>query len=173
MLADTILQGKHKILLFRRYMPDGQATLEAAKLLFQTEHTFSYSRELERVITKDGTVVRVGGLESEVGIEALQSKDDPTAKLLRDSVVEGYKLELWEVTVDEEMKTEDDKYPAVYCRGFLDTWETGANVEEDSTISSNFTVELDPQEGFATLTAAQEEAIQYAFRDTIAIPAGA
>lgn len=173
MLKDAILSGKHKILLFRLYVEDETAVPEASKLLFQTEHTFSYSRSLDLIVTKDGTKIKVGELESEVGIEALQSKDDVTATMLRNAAIGGKKLELWEVTVDEDMKTEDDKYPAVYCRGYLDSWENGAGAEDDATISSNFTVEMEPQEGLATLTASQEEAIQYAFRDTIAIPAGA
>lgn len=160
-----MLDGKHKILLFRLL---SEQNVAAAKLVFQTEHTFSYSRELERIVTKDGTVVRVGDLESEVSIEAIQAKNDPTAVMLRDAAIGGKKLELWEVTVDPDLKTEGDKYPAVYAQGYLDSWENGAGAEEDATISSNFIVELEPQFGEATLTQEQEEAVQYLFTDTIA-----
>lgn len=160
-----MLDGKHKILLFRKL---SDQTSEAAKLVFQTEHTFSYSRELESIITKDGRVVRVGELESEVSIDAIQAAGDPTSEMLRDSVIKGEKLELWEVTVDEELKDDDGKFPAVYAQGYLDSWENAASAEEDATISSNFSVELEPQFGFATLTEEQQEAIQYAFQDTVA-----
>lgn len=157
-------QGKNKILLFR--LLEEQNT-EAAKLVFQTDHTFSYSRSLDRIVTKDGTIVKVGGLESEVSIEAIQSKKDPTYTMLQNAMKKGKKLELWEVTVDEELKNEEEKYPAVYCQGYLDSWEPGAPVEDEATVSSNFIVELEPQDGFATLTEEQEEAVQYAFRDTV------
>lgn len=165
-MVNEILEGKHKVLLFRKLSDQSQ---EAAKLVFQTEHTFSYSRELERIVTKDGGVIQVGDLESEVSIEAIQAKDDPIAQMLRQSVIDGEKLELWEVTVDEELKTEDNKFPAVYAQGYLDSWEDPASAEENASISSNFTVEMEPQFGEATLTAEQQQAVQYAFTDTTSV----
>ena len=168
-MADVIkavLEGKNKILLFRKLSEQNK---EAAKLAFQTSHTFSYSRELETIVTKDGRIVRPGELESEVSIEALQSKSDPLAAMLKEAVIKGEKLELWEVTVDEELKDVDGKYPAVYAQGYLGEWEDEAGAEDDATISTTFTVELEPQFGFATLTEEQEEAIQYAFQDTTAV----
>lgn len=163
-------QGKNKILLFRLL---SEQNTSAAKLVFQTEHTFSYSRSLDRIVTKDGTIVKVGELESEVSIEAIQAKTDPVRDMLENAVKQGEKLELWEVTVDEELK-EGDKYPAVYAQGYLDSWESSSAAEDESTVSSNFIVELEPQVGLATLTADQEEAVQYAFKDTVAeTPEGA
>lgn len=164
-----MMQGKNKILLFRRL---ADQNTEAAKLVFQTDHTFSYNRSLDRIVTKDGSVIKVGELESEVSIEAIQAKKDPVGKMLRDATIKGEKLELWEVTVDEDLK-EDDKYPAVYAQGYLDGWENGAGAEDESTISSNFIVELEPQFGMATLTEEQQEAVQYAFMDTTSVPSGA
>ena len=163
-----MLQGRHKILLFRKL---SEQTTEAAKLAFQTEHTFSYSRELESIVTKDGRVVRVGELESEVSISAIAAKDDPINEMLRGAVIRGEKLELWEVTVDPDLE-EGGKFPAVYAQGFLDSWEDSAGAEDDAEVSSNFIVELEPQFGMATLTEAQQEAVQYAFQDTTAIPEG-
>ena len=163
-----MLEGKHKILLFRKL---SEQTVAAAKLVFQTEHTFSYSRELDKIVTKDGTIIKVGELESEVGIEAIQSKQDPTADMLRDAVIKGEKLEMWEVTVDPELKSaSEDKYPAIYVQGYLDSWETTSGAEDEGEVSSNFIVELEPQFGEATLTAEQQQAVQYVFKDTVAVP---
>lgn len=159
-----MLQGKNKILLFRKLSDQTQS---AAKLAFQTEHTFSYSRELDSIVTKDGRVVRVGGLESEVSISAIAAKDDPINAMLRDAVKKGDKMELWEVTVDSDLEV-DGKFPAVYAQGYLDSWEDSAGAEDDAEVSSNFIVELEPQDGMATLTAEQQDAIQYAFQDTVA-----
>lgn len=161
-----MMQGKNRILLFRVL---GDATENAVKLLFQTEHTFSFSRSLDSIVTKDGNKIKVGSLESSVSISAIQAKKDPLAATLRNTVIKGLKLELWEVSVDEDLK-EGDKYPAVYAQGYLDSWEMPAGAEDEATISSNFIVELEPQFGMATLSAAQEESAQYAFRDTIATP---
>ncbi|WP_313428036.1 phage major tail protein, TP901-1 family [Siminovitchia terrae] len=158
--------GKNKILLFRKLEDQNK---EAAKLAFQTEHTFTYSRELEALVTKDGRVIQVGGLEAEVEVNAIQAKDDPLGKMLQEAVIKGEKLELWEVTVDEDLKDSEGKYPAVYAQGYLSEWEDPANAEENVTISSTFTVELEPQFGRATLTAEQEQAVQYAFKDTTTV----
>lgn len=166
----AVLEGKNKILLFRRL---ADQDTDAAKLAFQTTHTFSYSRELESVITKDGSIVSPGDLESEVSIEALQSKDDPLATMLKEAVITGEKLELWEVTVDEDVQNEEGKYPAVYVQGYIGEWEEEAGAEDDATMSGTFTVEMEPQFGYATLTEDQQDAVQYAFRDTIAEPTGA
>lgn len=175
MPEQEILFGKNRILLFRE-LTDASEGMDAAKLVFQTEHTFTYNRELDRIQTKDGVVVKVGGLESEVSIDAVQSKSDPTSEMLQTSVIEAKKLELWEVTVDEDLKDEAGKYPAVYCQGYLDSWEVGANVEDESTVSSTFIVEKVPRPGFTSLPTDIEEAAQYAFREAVAgaePPAGA
>lgn len=166
----AVLEGKNKILLFRKL---SEQDTEAAKLAFQTSHTFSYSRDLETIVTKDGRVVRPGELESEVSFEAIQSKRDPLATMLKEAVINADELELWEVTVDEDLVNEEGQYPAVYCRGFLGEWDDEAGAEDDSTISSTFTVQMEPQFGFATLTEEQQSAVQYAFVDTTAQPAGA
>lgn len=172
MPENEVLFGKQKILLFRR-KADETAGMDAARLVFQQDHTFTYSRSLDRIVTKDGVVVKVGGLESEVSIDAIQSKDDPTATMLKDSVKNGEMLELWEVTVDETLKNEEGKYPAVYCQGYLDSWEVGANAEDEGTVSSTFIVEKVPQEGFTALPDGVEEAVQYAFQEAVGTPAGA
>lgn len=162
----AMLQGKNKILLFRKLKDSDK---DAAKLVFQTDHTFTLTRDMDKLPTKDGTLVKIGELEGEfAGIEAIQSKDDPVVEMLQSSVLDGEKLEVWELTVDEELKNEEGKYPAIYAQGYLDSWELPANVEDEAEISSDFQIELVPQFGYATLTEEQEDAVQYAFKDTIA-----
>ncbi|MDY0394791.1 phage major tail protein, TP901-1 family [Virgibacillus halophilus] len=158
-----MLQGKNKILLFRLLK---ESEKEAAKLSFQTGHTFSLSRDSDSITTKDGKIVKLGELEGEVtGIEAVQSKDDPVADMLLQAMLNGEKLELWEVTVDEDVKNEEGKYPAMYAQGYLTSWEEEASAEDEATYSGDYSIDLVPQFGFATLTPDQEEAVQYAFRD--------
>lgn len=163
-VTPQMLEGKYKILLFRKFGETNAAT----KLVFQTEHTFSYNRELDAIVTKDGTVIKVGELESSVDINAIQAKEDPVADMLRDSVVEGERLELWEVNIDPDLK-EDDKFPAVYCQGYLESWEPSSSAEDEAEISSTFQVDLKPQFGMATMTEEQQQTVQYAFRDTIEV----
>lgn len=156
-------QGKNKILLFRNLKEQGNE--DGIKLVFQTGHTFTMSRAIDKVNTKDGSINKIGELETEVSIEAIQAKRDPVGEMLRDSVMNGETLELWEVTIDDDLKNEEGKYPAVYAQGNLDQWEWTAEVEDEATIASTFFVNLKPQFGYTALTEEQENAVQYAFRE--------
>ncbi|MCO4504113.1 hypothetical protein Si122_01298 [Streptococcus infantarius subsp. infantarius] len=153
--------GKNKILMFRKL---GDTTA-AAKLALQTEHKWKYERKNDSTATKDGSVVSDKGLEVTLSIEAVTSRDDVN-KMLKKSVVDGEKLEVWEIDLAGEKQGE--KYPALYAQGALSSWEVPDNVEDLETLSTEMTIEGKPVEGYATLTASQVEEINYAFKDTTA-----
>nr|DAH03621.1 MAG TPA: major tail protein [Caudoviricetes sp.] len=153
--------GKNKILMFRKL---GDKTA-AAKLALQTEHTWKYERSTDSEKTKDGAIVKDGGLEVTLSIEAVTSRDDVN-KMLKNSVVNGEKLEVWEIDLAGEKQGQ--KYPALYAQGALSSWEVPDNVEDLETLSTEMTIEGKPVEGYATLTASQVEEINYAFKDTTA-----
>lgn len=153
--------GKNKILMFRKL---GDKTA-AAKLALQTEHKWKYERKNDSTATKDGSVVSDKGLEVTLSIEAVTSRDDIN-KMLKNSVVNGEKLEVWEIDLAGEKQGE--KYPALYAQGALSSWEVPDNVEDLETLSTEMTIEGKPVEGYATLTASQVEEINYAFKDTTA-----
>lgn len=169
LLADKALegmvQGKDKILLFR-ILGDETA---ARKLAFQTEHTFSFSRERDVIKTKDGSLSKDNGLETEVSVEAIQKRGDRLYGELALAAIKGYKVEMWEVTVDEDLQNDTGEYPAIYAQGYLPSWELPAGVEDESTVSTTFNVDGEPQWGYTPLTESQESAVQYAFRNTGAI----
>lgn len=153
--------GKNKILMFRKL---GDTTA-AAKLALQTEHKWKYERKNDSTATKDGSVVSDKGLEVTLSIEAVTSRDDVN-KMLKKSVVDGEKLEVWEIDLAGEKQGE--KYPALYAQGALSSWEVPDNVEDLETLSTEMTIEGKPVEGYATLTTSQVEEINYAFKDTTA-----
>lgn len=153
--------GKNKILMFRKL---GDKTA-AAKLALQTEHKWKYERKNDSTATKDGSVVSDKGLEVTLSIEAVTSRDDVN-KMLKNSVVNGEKLEVWEIDLAGEKQGE--KYPALYAQGALSSWEVPDNVEDLETLSTEMTIEGKPVEGYATLTNSQIAEINYAFKDTTA-----
>ena len=155
--------GKNKILMFRKL---GEKNA-AAKLALQTEHKWSYERSNDTKKTKDGAVTSDGGLEVKLEIEAVASKDELN-KMLKDSVAEGFKLEVWEIDLAD--KKTGNKYGAVYAQGSLASWEVPSNVEDLETISTEMTIDGKPVAGEATLTDEQVNAVQYAFKDTTVIP---
>ena len=159
----TAQAGKDKFLMFRKL---GDKT-KAAKLALQTEHKWEYERKGESTPTKDGAINSDGGLETKLSIEAVSSRDGLN-EMLKASVVDGYKLEVWEIDIAGE-KDSTGKYPALYAIGSLNTWEVPANVEELSTISTEMAIDGKPQKGFATLTADQEAELMYTFKDVVAI----
>jgi TP901-1 family phage major tail protein len=154
--------GKEKILMFRKF---GDKTA-AAKLALQTEHEWEYSRDADTTKTKDGAVVADGGLETKLSITAIGTKDELN-EMLKKSVVDGYKVEVWEIDLSD--KKSNGKYGALYAIGRLSSWKVPANVEELVEIESEMSVEGKPQAGEATLTAEQVKEIQYTFQDTTAI----
>ena len=151
--------GKDKILMFRK-LGEKKA---AAKLALQTEHKWSYERSNDTKKTKDGAVTSDGGLEVKLEIEAVATNDELN-KMLKQSVVEGFKLEVWEIDLAD--KKSDNKYGALYAQGSLASWEVPSNVEDLETISTEMTIDGKPVAGEATLTTEQVNAIQYAFKDT-------
>ena len=154
--------GKNKILMFRKL---GDKTA-AAKLALQTEHKWKYERKNDSTATKDGSVISDKGLEVTLSIEAVATRDALNL-MLKDSVVSGYKLEVWEIDLAGEKQ--ENKFPALYAQGSLNSWEVPENVEDLETVSTEMGIEGKPVAGFATLSDSQIAEINYAFKDTTEI----
>lgn len=160
-----MMEGKNKILLVRNLKNAEQE--EAKKPLYQTSHSFSLSRDADGIITKDGTIVKLGELEGEFsGIEGIVSKGAEVLTIIQDSILNGEMLEIWEVAIDEDLVDDNGKYPAIYARGFMTDWELEAGAEDEAPYSGDFKIEQVPQFGYATVDANLAEEVQYAFKDT-------
>ncbi|WP_079480567.1 phage major tail protein, TP901-1 family [Halobacillus salinus] len=163
-----IAQGIHKVLYFRKL---GEAA-DGARLVFQTEHSKSYSRDREKKDTKDGAVSRANTLEDEVSISALQSTKDPTFKMLEDSILDDFPLEMWEV--DLSTKSVDDsgtepvtKFDAEYRQGYITEWEPTSPAEGDAEVEGTFVSEGKRQKGQVTLPEGHIQTLSYVFHDLL------
>ncbi|WP_082234970.1 phage major tail protein, TP901-1 family [Halobacillus massiliensis] len=161
-------KGVHKVLYFRKL---GEAD-KAAKLVFQTEHSKSYSRDREKTETKDGPVSSTASLEDEVSISAIQSVEDPTFTMLEDSIVEDYPVEMWEVdlakkTVEGESGSEVTKFEAEYRQGYITEWEPTSPSEDDAEIEGTFITEGIRQKGQVTLPDGDIKTLSYVFHDIL------
>lgn len=116
--------------------------------------------------SKDGAVVADGGLETTLSINAIGTKDEVN-EMLKQSVVDGFKVEVWETDLTD--KRTNGKYGSLYAIGRLSSWEVPANVEELVEIEAEMSIEGKPQAGEATLSDEQIREIQYTFQDTTAI----
>lgn len=156
------IMGKEKILMFRR-LADTKIK-NASKLALQVTHTLKYEREQDIQQTKDGGIVIGGGLECELELEAVSTRDELN-EMLEKSVINDEKLECWEIDLKAE-KDEQGRYKAKYMQGNLTDWELPSDVEEVTTLTTTFKIDDKPKDGYATLTEEQEQQITYAFRDT-------
>lgn len=163
-----IADGVSKVLYFRKL---GES-IEGAKLVFQTEHSKSYSRDRESTVTKDGSVSGSGELEDEISISALQAETDPTFTMLSDSIQDDFAVEMWEVdlanpTVTGVVPDEITQYASEYRQGYITEWETTSSAEDDPEVSGTFVTSFKRQKGLVTLPEGDVETLAYIFHDLL------
>lgn len=167
-MAEAV-QGIDTILLFR-ILSDGK-TKSGTKLAFQTEHELTESRDSDSVATKDGAIVTPQALETSLDVTSILAKDDELATDLRNALRKYQKIEIWEIDRSAAESTlPNAKYKATYYQGYVNEWSKNPTAEDAIELSMSITIEGEGQDGFATLTASQQEVVQYAFRDTTPLP---
>ena len=154
--------GKNKILAFRKLSAANSKT--GAKLAFQIEHTLSYERSNESTATKDGAVIIPGGLVTKMDIQALAS-NDPINTMLMESVINGEKLEIWEIDLTAPVGEVGNEFAALYMRGNLNSWSVPSPTEGPVQITTSASIDGTPQKDTLTFTQDELNEIQYAFRD--------
>lgn len=156
------VHGKTRFLLFRVLSKAREGA--AAKLALQTEHEWSYERDVETTATKEGALTSSGALEVSLEITAIASRD-AVNEMLFDAVLKDEVLEVWEV--DLATKQSNGKYKAKYARGRLSEWTIPSSVEGFVELQTTMSIDGVPQDGEVTLTEGQLLAINevYKFRD--------
>ncbi|UTH14769.1 phage major tail protein, TP901-1 family [Macrococcus equipercicus] len=161
---NQIADGVSKVLYFRKLGDTKPATL-----VLQQEHSKSYKRDREAVVTKAGRIFKKALLEDELSIKALQSTADDAYKMLDDSIVDDFALEVWEV--DLAKKSADGKFQSEYRQGWLTEWEATSAAEDDPTVEGTFVTYGKRQKGLATVPPEDLQAngiLGYVFHDMIA-----
>lgn len=163
LFADPV-QGS-KIVWLLRLLSD-KTTKDGTILAFQTEGSNSISKDADTTATKDGPIRVPGATEEEVNLSSLMKKGDAMIDTLKAAARKGSKIEYWQVNMDEKgTDTNSSKYKCEYGQGYLTSFEISATAEDFTEISITIGVEGTPQDGFATLSAEQEEQAQYVFAD--------
>lgn len=163
-MAVETLKGIDRILLFRVYKPTG--AVAASKLAFQTEHEVSMSRDVDSTKTKDGTRQVLGDVEIEISATSIVAKGDAVVSDLKKAFLDGDIIEIWDI--DRSGEGTSGKYPATYFQGYMTDFSQNPNAEDDVELSMDFAINAQGVEGEATLTAEQNDVLQYAFTDTVA-----
>lgn len=165
MATNTELQavnGIDVILLFR--ILKNATTAPATKLAFQTEHELTESSDSDSTATKDGPVNNAGTSTTEISCTSILARGDETIKQLRQARRDRDTIEIWEIDVKD--KDEENKYGATYFRGLVTEFSKSPAAEDLVEVSLTFAIDGEGQDGRATLTAEQEEIVQYTFQDT-------
>lgn len=158
----AVSKGQNTVLFFQD-MDDTSTDGNALRLAFQTSHSISRERSTTEEQTKDGTLKDAGSENASIDITSYVVRDDATHQLLKDAYVSNREIQAWEVDITEEAET--GKYPATYMQGRLTNYNTSANSDGYTELSTTFAVNLSPRDGSVSLTAEQFTAVQYAFKD--------
>lgn len=158
----AVSKGVNTVLFFQD-KEDVTANGNDLRLAFQTSHSISRERATTEEATKDGTLKDAGAENVSIDITSYVVRDDATHKLIKNAYASNKEIQAWEVDITEE--TLDGKYPATYMQGSLTSYNTSANADGYTELSTTFAVNLSPREGSVTLTPEEFTAVQYAFKD--------
>lgn len=159
------LQGKQLIYLFRIR---SKATEEAATVIaFQTEGERTASKDADSTATKDGSIRTPGVAEIEISVTSIMAVGDVGVNALETAMLDDELVECWEVNRAEKGTSDDaDKYKAKYYQGYITEVSISASAEDMVEASITFGANGNGKDGYATLSAEQEAAADYVFKDT-------
>lgn len=154
-----LISGKDLVLFFRRRAD--HATEDGAKLRFQTEHSFSFGKETETIITKDGPINVISDGENTADITSLAYKEETapieTWKNIRTWFKNNDLVEIWQVDVSS---LSTGTYSVEYFQGYVTSFEISAPAEGRVELSMSYAINGNGAEGTDTLTAEQLAAIE-------------
>lgn len=159
-------QGKDVILLYRVLKEEKK---EAAwKMVFQTEHDYSKTKDFDTEATKDGPIGSLGDIEYELSATSIVANGDKHVDEMSDAFDDNEIIEVWVINKSEKgALTNSDKFKAEYLQAYLTSFKESAGVEDNVELELEFGVFGRPRKGYATLTEDQAEVVQYVFKDTI------
>lgn len=163
--AMEAVQGKRIIYLYR--MLADAATTDAKAIAFATEGENSLSRDADVTQTKSGPIRTPGAIENEVSLTSILAKKDDMIDKVKQAVVDGSVVELWEVNLDEPGESDNvGKYKATYYQGFFTELTLTSSAEDATEVSMTYGPNGTGKTGYATVTDEQEEIASYVFKDT-------
>lgn len=139
---------------------------DATALAFTTENERTKSKDADSTVTKDGTVRTPGAAEGEITASSLLKKGDEFIDELEAALDDDEKMEIWEVNLAEPQASSTDKFKAKYFQGYLTEIDKTSNAEDNVELSLTFGLEGKGVDGYATVTAEQQEVAAYVFADT-------
>ena len=156
--------GKKIVYLYR--ILSTEKARDATALAFTTENERTKSKDADSTATKDGAVRTPGTAEGEITASSLLKKGDKFIDELEAALDDDEKMEIWEVNLAEPQASLSNKFKAKYFQGYLTEIDKTSNAEDNVELSLTFGLEGKGVDGYATVTAEQQEVAAYVFADT-------
>lgn len=159
--------------LWRYRFTEEEGNEAAWGLAYTTESGYSKSKSSETTITKDGTVVTPGAVETTASATTLYKVGDTRIDELEEKGIDaGKRMQLWRISTKEAGTGENaSKYKAKYFEGYLTTFEPTDNAEDKVEYSLEWSIESTGKNGYATLVIDDSDGGDYAFKDTVKVEA--
>ena len=157
------VQGAKIIYLFRPLSKE--ATEDAVAMAFTTENERTKSKDFESTATKDGSIMTPGAGEQEITATAILAVGDTMADTLEDAMDNNELIEIWEANLAEK-GTGEGTFKGRYFQGYLTEFSLTSSAEEHAEYSTTFAVNGNGKKGDVTVTAEQQAAAEYVFKDT-------
>lgn len=154
--------GKKIIYLFR--IAEQASTKDGAVIAFTTENGRTKSKDADSTATKDGTIRTPSAAEVEITCTSILAKGDSMIDDLEDAMDGDKLIEIWEANL-EEPGTGSNKFKGMYFQGYITEVEKTSNAEDMVEVSLTFGINGSGKRGDVTVTASQQEAASYTFKD--------
>lgn len=164
MAKPNAVEGKNIVYLFRLFAE--RATKEASAVVFQTEGKHTIASESESTATKDGNIVTTKPVTEEITTSLIFSDDNEMINKFKKAIRNNELIEIWEVNLDDPAGT--GKYNGEYFQGKLTQFDLTASSEGAATYECTFSINGVGKEGPVTMSASNQEVIDYVFADTTA-----
>jgi TP901-1 family phage major tail protein len=153
-----------KIVYLYRILKDA-ATVAGTQIAFVTENGRTKSKDADSTATKDGSIRTPGTAEVEITCTSILEKGDTLIDKLEDALDNDDLIEIWEANL-EEAGTTAGTYKGAYFQGYLTEIERNSNAEDMVEVSTTFGINGTGERGDVTVTAAQQAAANYVFKDS-------
>ena len=164
-LFGEAVRGTKICYLYRKHST--AATADATAIAFTTENERTKSKDADSTATKDGPIVTPGAAEVEITATSFLQVGDTFIDTLEAAFDADELMEIWEVNLAEPGETENaGKFKAKYFQGYITEMGKTSNAEDFVEISLTFAVNGVGADGYATVTAEQQEVASYVFADT-------
>jgi len=158
------VQGKKMVYLFR--IASEQATENGTILAYTTENGRTKSKDADSTATKDGSIRTPGTAEEEITATTILAVGDTMLDKLEAAMDNDGLIEAWEANLSEPISGTTDQFKGKYFQGYLTSFDTTSSAEDYVEKSITFGVNGVGKSGNVTVTTAQQEIADYAFKDT-------